>query len=367
MKKIATVLFPILLIMAQLSAQYAEKDINNYINQYKELAIWKMYEYKIPASITLAQGVFESACGTSKLAREGNNHFGIKCHNDWTGDTLKIDDDALQECFRRYETAEESYTDHSLFLTSRSRYASLFSLDIMDYKAWAHGLKAAGYATNPQYADRLINLIERYNIAQWDTVFQQRLASNWFNDTTVQRHAAEEQIAQSISLHRSKNNDKPAVSAPQRNSTSSNTTIPAENQTETDNGPVFILHVEDLTPVKYPLFTERDVYIYNNVYFVLAVENDTYAQIATDVQETEKYLRRYNDIDKNKKTPVAGEVIYLSTKSKSSPAKQHIVAAGETLRYISQRYAVQLNSIYKYNNLTEKSVINPGDIIILKH
>ena len=129
-----------------------------------------MAEYKIPASITLAQGIFESACGTSRLATEANNHFGIKCHKEWQGETIKHDDDELQECFRKYNEVEESYNDHSQFLITRPRYAKLFTLDIMDYKGWARELKTAGYATNPQYAERLISLIERFNLAKQDTI-----------------------------------------------------------------------------------------------------------------------------------------------------------------------------------------------------
>ena len=162
--------FFFLLFPFSLSAQYTETDIYNYIETYKDIAIQKMAEYKIPASITLAQGIFESACGTSRLATEANNHFGIKCHKEWQGDTIKHDDDALQECFRKYTEAADSYNDHSQFLITRPRYAKLFTLNIMDYKSWAHELKAAGYATNPQYADRLISLIERFNLAQQDTI-----------------------------------------------------------------------------------------------------------------------------------------------------------------------------------------------------
>jgi len=132
-----------------------------------------MVEYKIPASITLAQGIFESGSGTSRLATEANNHFGIKCKKEWTGATIKHDDDEAQECFRKYEKVEDSYNDHSLFLTTRSRYAKLFTLDIMDYKGWARELKAAGYATNPQYPERLISLIERFNLAKQDTIAMQ--------------------------------------------------------------------------------------------------------------------------------------------------------------------------------------------------
>jgi len=132
-----------------------------------------MVEYKIPASITLAQGIFESGSGTSRLATEANNHFGIKCKAEWTGETIKHDDDEAQECFRKYGKVEDSYNDHSLFLTTRPRYAKLFTLDIMDYKGWARELKAAGYATNPQYPDRLISLIERFNLAKQDTIAMQ--------------------------------------------------------------------------------------------------------------------------------------------------------------------------------------------------
>ena len=174
--KIFLLLSPFLLfsfLPFSLSAQYTEADIRNYIETYKGIAIQKMVEYKIPASITLAQGIFESGSGTSRLATEANNHFGIKCKKEWTGATIKHDDDEAQECFRKYEKVEDSYNDHSLFLTTRSRYAKLFTLDIMDYKGWARELKAAGYATNPQYPERLISLIERFNLAKQDTIAMQ--------------------------------------------------------------------------------------------------------------------------------------------------------------------------------------------------
>jgi len=167
------VFFSFLLSPFFLFAQYTEADIYNYIDTYKEIAIQKMVEFKIPASITLAQGIFESGCGTSRLATAGNNHFGIKCHIEWQGDTIRHDDDERQECFRKYKAVEESYNDHSQFLITRPRYAKLFTLDIMDYKGWARELKAAGYATNPQYADRLISLIERFDIARQDTIYMQ--------------------------------------------------------------------------------------------------------------------------------------------------------------------------------------------------
>ena len=352
-----------LLTCLQLSAQYTDEDIARYIDQYKELAILKMHQYKIPASITLAQGVFESACGTSRLARDGKNHFGIKCHKEWTGDTVRINDDELQECFRKYDRVEDSYNDHSLFLISRQRYAGLFQLDVMDYKAWARGLKAAGYATNPKYADRLIDLIERFNIAQWDTLCQQRAESNWFTEENIAW--AEAQVA-AYQVTR----DSEQVTGDRIQGTGDETTsqkgTPSNADLRSSKTGVFTAEASQYQQVKYE-FTEREVYANNRCYFVIAVEGDTYASIAKDVQDSEKNIRRYNDITNQHQQPIAGEVVYINMKAKFNKIKKHEVSAGETLYYISQKYAVQLNSIFKYNNLNENSVIHPNDIIILKH
>lgn len=150
-----------------------------YINQYKDLAIEQMLKYRIPASITLAQGLFESAAGRSSLVRQGNNHFGIKCHTSWTGPTQYHDDDARGECFRVYSDARESYEDHSRFLARQQRYARLFSLNSNDYKGWARGLKQCGYATNPQYANKLIQIIELYKLHDYDK--ENATTNSWQN------------------------------------------------------------------------------------------------------------------------------------------------------------------------------------------
>ncbi|KAB2917011.1 MAG: LysM peptidoglycan-binding domain-containing protein [Bacteroidetes bacterium] len=149
-------------------AQDKKMTVQEYIDTYKELAVGEMERARIPASITLAQGILESANGNSRLATEGNNHFGIKCKKNWTGNTIYADDDELHECFRAYATAKESYVDHSTFLIENARYAFLFDLEITDYKGWAKGLKQAGYATNPQYAEILIGLIERHELHKLD-------------------------------------------------------------------------------------------------------------------------------------------------------------------------------------------------------
>ena len=158
-----------LLTTAPMSAQMKwNQTYQTYINQYKDLAIEQMLRYRIPASITLAQGLFESAAGRSDLVRQGNNHFGIKCHTSWMGPKQYHDDDARGECFRVYSDAKESYEDHSQFLARQSRYACLFNLSTSDYKGWARGLKQCGYATNPQYANKLIQIIELYKLHEYD-------------------------------------------------------------------------------------------------------------------------------------------------------------------------------------------------------
>ena len=139
----------------------------DYIASFGDIAKEEMRKYKIPASITLAQGILESSSGRGRLAVEANNHFGIKCH-DWTGDKIYHDDDASQECFRKYKHAKQSFEDHSTFLTGRSRYANLFKLDVDDYEAWAKGLRAAGYATDKKYPEKLISLIERFQLYKYD-------------------------------------------------------------------------------------------------------------------------------------------------------------------------------------------------------
>ncbi len=156
----------------------AKTTINNtqdYVNKFAPIAIREMHKYKIPASITLAQGILESGSGRSPLAIRSNNHFGIKCHKGWKGKSVTHDDDEIAECFRKYKYPETSYEDHSQFLTSRKRYAGLFRLKTTDYKNWAYGLKKAGYATDRKYPVKLISLIRKYNLHQYDYVTPKQL------------------------------------------------------------------------------------------------------------------------------------------------------------------------------------------------
>ena len=164
-----TITFILLFSVLTLEAQ---NKTEVYIEKYNHIAIKEMNMYNIPASIKLAQAILESGSGKSRLAVEGNNHFGIKCHNNWNGKTILEDDDDKGECFRKYDSASDSYRDHSLFLTERGRYSFLFEYSITDYKAWAKGLKKAGYATNPRYPELLIDLIQKYNLNKYDKIIE---------------------------------------------------------------------------------------------------------------------------------------------------------------------------------------------------
>ena len=168
MRKIIKALLMYAVLLGNVFYISAAQDNEAYIQKYYKIAMREMNDYGIPASITLAQGILESAAGTSRLAVQANNHFGIKCHNDWSGEKIYHDDDKNNECFRKYERAEESFIDHSQFLKDRARYSFLFELDKTDYKAWAKGLKQAGYATDPNYPNRLITLIEKYELYKYD-------------------------------------------------------------------------------------------------------------------------------------------------------------------------------------------------------
>lgn len=163
-----TLVYAVFFSFSGLKAQPPQFKIYSYIETYSLIAIQQMVEHKIPASVTLAQAIYESSSGTSQLARKSNNHFGIKCHVAWMGDTIVKTDDTLNECFRKYPSILESYTDHSLFLTSRARYSALFSLDLKDYKSWCTGLKEAGYATSTSYAQQLIKIIEENKLYELD-------------------------------------------------------------------------------------------------------------------------------------------------------------------------------------------------------
>jgi LysM repeat protein len=284
-----------------------------YISLYKELAVVNMKEKGVPASITLAQAMFESDYGNSPLARNANNHFGIKCHNTWNGETYHQDDDARDECFRKYENPLLSFEDHSDFLKSRDRYSTLFELQASDYKGWAHGLKKAGYATNPQYATRLIDIIERYQLYLLDEG----------KDLPVCRTEA------SV-----KNNPEPPSEKP---ASKIFYTAPALDAAGT----------------------------INNTPYVLSQKGDTWFSISKKKDMMLWQVLKYNDADKNDVLR-EGTIVYLKPKRSSSQAAIHVAKEGDTLWDIAQQYGVRLNRLYHYNNMLPGEQVKAGQQIKLK-
>lgn len=303
----------ILIMMASsLVAQPAERVLSRdeYIEMFKSIAINEMHLHNIPASITLAQGMLESGNGNSPLAKYANNHFGIKCHVGWNGPTFIQDDDAKNECFRKYDSASQSYRDHSDFLKTRPRYESLFTLNTTDYKGWAHGLKAAGYATNPKYPDLLIKLIEDNRLYEFDKM--QKIPS---------------EPEKPLAMVRS---DKKV-----RTSTTHTTSSSAISVSK------------------------------NNIKYTVAKAGDTQAKIADRFEMAEWQIKKYNELDKGAKVK-EGTVIYLQPKRNKAKQDFHTVAKGETLWEISQKYGIKLAALAKKNNLEENSKLSPGTKLYLR-
>ncbi len=278
-----------------------------YFETYKEIAIKEMNRSGVPASITLAQAALESGDGNSRLAREGNNHFGIKCHNDWNGKRIFEDDDAKNECFRKYGSVEESFRDHSDYLKSKTRYAFLFELKLTDYKGWARGLKKAGYATSPTYAEALIKIIEEHNLFIYDRM-----------EATVKR-----------------NHDRKTEKTP--------------------------------TGTKNETGLKHDILERNRVKYVLAKKGDTYTSITEELDKLPWEIPEYNDI-KKMDSIAEGQIIYIQPKrSRAETGKNtHVVKEGETMYTISQMYAIKLSVLYSLNNLSPGVRPSVGTILQLR-
>lgn len=315
-KKILTfILIANTLIGTTLAQQVRPNSVfQKYIECYASTAQIQMQKHGIPASITLAQGLLESAAGQSMLATKANNHFGIKVSTDWTGPYVLRDDDKPNERFRSYNSVEESFEDHSLFL-KRPRYQSLFNLSITDYKSWARGLKACGYATSPTYAEKLIEIIECYNLQQYDTRKGERVDSS----------------CQTV-LH-------PAFPT---------------NQHEQRN--------------PYPTRYDRVLFC-NNCRYIIVQPCETWKSIGLVYGRSERKLRSMNEYPKGT-LPQVGAPLYLDKKStraaKVLKGKYHIVKAGESLHSISQMYGMRMKTLYKVNCLPIEYTPKPGDALLLR-
>jgi LysM repeat protein len=326
---------------------------DEYVAIWSNVAVEQMTIHRIPASITLAQGLLESGNGNSVLAVEGNNHFGIKCSN-WTGETIHVDDDIKNECFRKYPNATESYMDHSIFL-KKPRYASLFTLKIDDYKGWATGLKAAGYATHPQYASKLIDLIERLKLDQYDE-----------KTTTVD---ANKEIAAAIK------EEKKATDAKTQSSTSTAKTQTKQEVTETQavstsaaaasSAPKTIAIDEASLEYKAHQVYEHK----NDVSYIVARKGDTYYKIAKEFQLGTWQLYKYNDFAETKDMLAPGDVVYIDPKRMHSKTKGDVYVAKADVRLyeISQQEGIKVSSLMKMNGFTsENELIKKGQTVLLR-
>lgn len=318
MRKILSVLF-LLCPLLTLAQGFTNRAYWTYIDKYKEIAVEQMHQFRIPASITLAQGLLESGAGQSRLAREAHNHFGIKCHNDWTGPYILVDDDAKGERFRKYKNDRESFIDHSRFL-QKKRYERLFSLKLTDYKGWARGLKACGYATSPVYADNLIRIIELYSLHQFDT-----------------KSLKDVRLGDAADVEGSRK--KKAEAKPARRSR-------AEIEEE--------------------FFSHHMVYKNNGNYFIVIEAGDNLSTISEATGVSLSKLYRYNDLyPEYVLSP--GDIVYLKNK-RSKGAKEfagvpHVVEVGQSLYDISQMYGIHLKNLYKLNALSPDYVAKKGDLI----
>lgn len=280
----------------------ARDDYERYVLTYYPIAVEQMTRHNIPASITLAQGLLESGAGKSKLSRSSNNHFGIKADKNWTGKRTSSMDNGKLCYFRKYDNVRDSYEDHSSFLVNRQRYASLFKLKKTDYKGWAKGLKKAGYAEDPAYPTKLISLIERYELYRYDSYTMKDIKKS----SGVAIETYEEKYS-------------------------------------------------------------RTIYKANGLLYIIGDTGDTFKSLSKEFGTSQSKLIKYNDLYKGYNIK-AGDIIYLEEKNSKTDKQYptHTVNAGESMHYISQKYGIKLDKLYKNNPEYIEKSIKSGDIIRLR-
>lgn len=337
---------------------YAQKITRaQYIIMWKDVAQQSMRVYGIPASITLAQACLESADGNSELAMKGKNHFGIKCHG-WEGKKIYHDDDKKGECFRRYKHAEQSFEDHALFLSERKRYAALFELKPDDYKAWAKGLKRAGYATNPKYPALLIKIIEDNKLYEYDEEVlkegkrnrkKRRDSDEADEEMIAEINIGTEEVKTPEELEEAQETDANELEKSEKNK---------EEQAVDNQEPEFGTSIE-VTIGKVVKIHE------NNVKYVVAEGGDTPELVAQELNLGRWQIEKYNDIDEHH-VFTAGEIIFIQPKRNKAKRKLHKVTGNETLWEISQLHAIKLEKLADYNDLAPRSTLQPGDQLFLR-
>ena len=317
----------VLLMSITLWAQSRNASYEAYIEQYRHIAIEQQRLHGIPASITMAQAILESAAGKSELATKANNHFGIKCTSDWPGKSYHYNEERTNECFRHYATVQDSYEDHSLFL-KRKRYESLFALSVGDYKGWAQGLKDCGYATDPKYPEKLIRIIELYELNRL-TFDQSLVRSDAVNSKTI--HLDDD-----------------------------STDVHFIEQDSLSHSPMLVM--EDLQLYHNHLSGYR-----NGVRFVVAGPNETYASLALFLNMYERTLRKYNDALDTRELK-QGDIVYIYPKKNRAERRYptHYFKGNETAWDISQKYGIKLKKLCQRNHIRYSSTTTPPEKLQLR-
>jgi LysM repeat protein len=389
-------LIPLLCLLAlSIVAQNRLKPYVDYIAKYNDIAIRQQKLHGVPASITLAQGILESGAGNSEMARRSNNHFGIKCHNDWTGDTVMYFDDGMNSCFRKYNKPEESFDDHSLFLVKGRRYAPLFQIDVTDYKGWAYGLKNAGYATDPTYADKLIRIIETYDLNDYT---HERKSEKQLETDSIKKSAAAERLAKKAavkanklaalqakkdsilavrkaarlmkatndSILRSVKKAERSVRRHIRDSIASTYSIFSNKALENVKD-YQVLPVKPAAQTINPLSCHEILYVGTTPY-IKAQFGDSFEGIADEFGLSIIRIRTINEFPRNYQLQT-GEPVYLDTKTTwwEGEYPLHIAKQGESMHFIAQKYALKLDALYKMNNMTLGEAVRPGTKIKLRN
>ncbi|MEO5945680.1 MAG: glucosaminidase domain-containing protein [Chitinophagaceae bacterium] len=325
MQKIKNLIVVVFAFVAINAAAQKQEKVLEYIGLYKDLAIAEMQRTGVPASITLAQGIHESGAGGSKLAMASNNHFGIKCKSNWTGESVKHDDDAKGECFRKYLSSEDSYKDHSDFLKNGQRYAFLFSLDPADYQGWANGLKKAGYATNPKYPHVLIKLVEDYQLQDYSLIALGKLpVSN--EESEIVKDEVKIKIADNKTVE------------------------------EIESGKAEIK--------SFPAYPEGEFKI-NETKVLFVKEGTSFLSVAKQYGLDLYRLFEFNDMQSAIEVE-KDQLIYIQRKRKTGNADFHVVQVGETLQDIAQSQAIRLESLQELNWLKKNDIPAVGEKLSLK-
>ena len=320
-------LFAVLFISGVGASAQSAEFIKDYIARYRDIAIEEMKRTGVPASIKLAQGIHESSAGQSDLVFRSNNHFGIKCKSNWSGESVSHTDDAPNECFRKYAMPEESYKDHSDFLRKNQRYAFLFNLDPTDYEAWANGLKKAGYATNPRYPQLIIKLIKEYDLQHYSLIAMGKIADDRKEWMVMNEGSGSSDILTTPVVHKEKNSGRK----------------------------VNIIN-------QFP----SGVFKINDTRVVFAKKGTSFISIAQQNRVPLAKLFEYNDDMERMDEVPFDQLIYVQRKRKTGHHDHHIVVSGETSFDIAQLYAIRLNNLLELNHLEKGMEPAPGERIYLR-